>query len=54
MSIISLVFARSLIPQRHVNCYHFWMPIQAIIKSALPLTTKKNSVHHSIWNLLLY
>jgi hypothetical protein len=30
------------------------MPIQAIIRSASPLTTKKNSVYHSIWNLLLH
>jgi hypothetical protein len=36
-----LIFVRSLIPQRRVNYCHFWMPIQAIIKLASPLTTKK-------------
>jgi hypothetical protein len=45
MSIPYLVFARSLIPQHRVNCYHFWTPIQAIIRSASPLMMKKK--HHS-------
>jgi hypothetical protein len=36
-----LVFVRSLIPQRRVNYYYFWMPIQAIIKLASPLMMKK-------------
>jgi hypothetical protein len=43
-----------LIPQCLLNYYHFWTLIRAIIRSASPLTMKKNSVHHSIWNLLLY
>jgi hypothetical protein len=30
------------------------MPIRAIIKSASPLMMKKNSVHHSVWDFLLY
>jgi hypothetical protein len=30
------------------------MPIQAIIKSASSLTTKKNSVHYSVQDFLLY
>jgi hypothetical protein len=43
MSIPCLIFVRSLIPQHRVNCYYFWMPIQAIIKSASPLTMKKTA-----------
>jgi hypothetical protein len=53
MSIPCLIFVKLLIPQHRVSCYDFWMPILAIIKSVLSLTMKKNSVNHSIWNLLL-
>jgi hypothetical protein len=53
MSIYCLVFVRSLIPHRRVNYCHFWMAIQAIIRSASPLMIK-NSIHHVIWDLLLH
>jgi hypothetical protein len=36
MSTPCLVFVRLLIPQYRVNYCHFWMPIWAIIKSAMP------------------
>jgi hypothetical protein len=54
MNINCLIFVRLLIPQHRVNYCHFWMPIQAIIKLASPLTINKNSVHHTIQNLLLH
>jgi hypothetical protein len=41
MSIPCLIFVKLLIPQHHVNYCHLWMPTQAIIKLASPLTTKK-------------
>jgi hypothetical protein len=46
--------ASYLSDHRRVNCYHFWMPIKAIIRSTSPLMLKKNSIHHTFWDLLLY
>jgi hypothetical protein len=54
MSTHCLVFIRSWIPRHRVNSCHFWTPIQAIIKSVSPLTTKKNSIYHTVWDILLH
>jgi hypothetical protein len=54
MSTHYLIFVISLIPRYRMNSYHFWMPIQAIIKSASPLMMKKNNIHHTIQDFLLH
>jgi hypothetical protein len=41
MSLSCLIISKLLIPQRLVNYSHFWMPIQAIIRSTSLVTTKK-------------
>jgi hypothetical protein len=48
MSILSLVFAKLLIPQRLVNYCRFWTPIRVIDKSASSLMMKKKQ-HSSLY-----
>jgi hypothetical protein len=54
MGITCLVYARSLIPQRRVNYCRFWMPIQAIIKSASQLMMKKKQCSITPFRIFCY
>jgi hypothetical protein len=54
MSVHCLVFVRSLIPQHHMNYYHFWMPIRAINKLASPLMMKKKIAFITLFEIFCY
>jgi hypothetical protein len=54
MSTPCLIFVRSWIPRHRVNSYHFWTCIQALIKSASPLTTKKNTAFITSFRIFCY